>query len=150
MNKLNSTITAAQTAAGKHEYLEIFGDDYPTPDGSCVRDYIHITDLVKGHIAAMKYCGNNAGAEAFNLGTGRGTSNFELVAAFERANGVKIPVKVSGRRPGDAPVTYCSTEKAERVLGWKAEKTVADGCRDMWRWQSKNPNGYNNPSKGKP
>jgi len=132
----------SQAAAGRHEYLEIFGNDYPTPDGSCIRDYIHIMDLVKGHVAAMKYCDNNTGAEAFNLGTGRGTSNFELVAAFEEANGIKIPVKVSARREGDGPVSYCCTDKAEQALGWKAEKSVADGCRDMWRWQSQNPNGY--------
>jgi len=132
----------AQVAAGRHKLLEIFGDDYPTPDGSCIRDYIHIVDLVKGHVAAIKYSKENTGAEAFNLGTGRGTSNFELVAAFEEANGIKIPVKVSPRRPGDAPVSYCCTDKAEKLLGWKAEKSVADSCRDMWRWQSKNPRGY--------
>ena len=132
----------AQTAAGRHKILEIFGDDYPTPDGSCIRDHIHVVDLVKVHIAAMKYCDNSKGAEAFNLGTGRGTSNLEFVKTFEEATGIKIPMKISTRRPGDAPVSYCSTEKAERMLRWKAEKTLADGCRDMWRWQSKNPNGY--------
>jgi len=132
----------AQTAVGRYEFLEIRGDDYPTPDGTCIRDYIHIVDLVKGHIAAMKYCENNVGAEAFNLGTGKGTSNFELLSAFEEASGVKIPMKVTTRRPGDAPISYCSAAKAERMLNWKAEKTVLDGCRDMWRWQSKNPNGY--------
>ena len=132
----------AQTAAGRYDILELNGDDYPTPDGSCIRDYIHIVDLVKGHVAAMKYCDKNTGAEAFNLGTGKGTSNFELLAAFEQATGVKIPMKITERRSGDAPVSYCSTEKAERLLNWKAEKTVADACRDMWRWQSKNPNGY--------
>lgn len=134
----------AQAAAGQHEFLQIYGNDYPTHDGSCIRDYIHIMDLVKGHIAAMKYCDNNTGAEAFNLGTGRGTSNFEFVTAFEKSNGIKIPVKISNRRPGDAPVSYCSTEKAEKLLNWKAEKTVIDGCRDMWHWQSKNPTGYKN------
>ncbi|MCL2362195.1 MAG: UDP-glucose 4-epimerase GalE [Defluviitaleaceae bacterium] len=132
----------SQVAAGRREVLEIFGDDYPTQDGSCIRDYIHIVDLVKGHIAAMEYCKSNKGAESFNLGTGRGTSNFELVAAFEEANGIKIPMKISTRRPGDAPVSYCSTKKAARLLGWKAEKTVADGCKDMWNWQRKNPSGY--------
>jgi len=132
----------SQTAAGRYDFMEIYGDDYPTLDGSCVRDYIHIVDLVKGHIAAMKFCENNTGAEAFNLGTGRGTSNFELIAAFEQANNIKVPIKISERRPGDAPISYCSTEKAEKLLGWKAEKTVEDGCRDMWLWQSKNPNGY--------
>ena len=132
----------AQLAAGKHEFLEFYGDDYPTPDGSCIRDYIHIVDLVKGHVAAMKYCDKNTGAEALNLGTGKGTSNFELVKVFEEAIGAKVPMKILARRPGDAPVSYCSTEKAERMLGWRAEKTVADGCRDMWRWQCKNPAGY--------
>jgi len=96
--------------------LEVFGDDYPTPDGSCVRDYIHIVDLIKGHIAAMRYCDTNTGVEAFNLGTGKGTSVFELVAAFEEANGIKIPVKLANRRPGDIAVSYCSTEKAEMML----------------------------------
>ena len=132
----------AQTAAGRHEMLEVFGNDYPTRDGSCIRDYIHVLDLVKGHIAAMRYCDSNYGAEAFNLGTGTGTSIFELVKAFEDANGIIIPLRVSERRPGDSPVSYCSPKKAERLLGWRAEKTIIDGCRDMWRWQSKNPNGY--------
>jgi len=132
----------AQTAAGRYDVLEIFGDDYPTPDGSVIRDYIHVVDLVKGHIAAMKYCEKHPGVKAFNLGTGKGTSNFELWKAFEEANNITIPMKVSGRRAGDAPISYCSTEKAAQMLDWKAEKTVIDGCRDMWRWQSKNPNGY--------
>jgi len=131
-----------QIAAGRYEYLEVYGDDYPTPDGSCIRDYIHISDLVKGHIAAIKYCKNNTGTEAFNLGTGVGTSVFEMVDEFEKVNSIKIPLKISPRRPGDAPISYCSTKKAETMLDWKAEKTVADGCRDMWQWQSKNPNGY--------
>jgi len=131
-----------QVAVGRLEFLEIYGDDYPTPDGSCIRDYIHIVDLVKGHIAAMKYCENNKGAEAFNLGTGRGTSNFELVKTFEDVNGVKIPMKISARRPGDAPVSYCCTDKAEKMLNWKAEKTIVEACQDMWRWQNKNPRGY--------
>lgn len=131
-----------KVATGVYEYLEVFGNDYPTPDGSCIRDYIHIADLVKGHISAMKYCDAYTGIEAFNLGTGRGTSVFELVMAFEEANGIKIPIKVTSRRPGDSAVSYCSTEKAEKVLNWKAEKTIIDGCRDMWRWQSQNPNGY--------
>jgi len=133
----------AQTASGKYDFINIYGDDYPTPDGSCIRDYIHVMDLVKGHIAAMKYCEHNKGVEAFNLGTGKGTSNLELISAFEKASGIKIPVKISDRRPGDVPISYCSTEKAQKMLGWSAEQTVEDGCRDMWRWQSKNPNGYN-------
>jgi UDP-glucose 4-epimerase len=132
----------AQAATGRREYLPIYGDDYPTPDGTCIRDYIHVCDLVKGHIAAIAYCDKHPGEEAFNLGTGKGTSTFELVTAFEEANSIKIPVKITDRRPGDAPVSYCSTEKAEKILGWKAEKTIEDGCRDMWHWQSKNPDGY--------
>ena len=133
----------SQTAVGKYEFLEVFGDDYPTTDGSCIRDYIHVVDLVKGHVAAMDYAGGNKGEETFNLGTGRGTSVLEFVSAFEEATGIKVPIKIAKRRPGDAPESYCSPEKALRLLGWKAERTMADGCRDMWRWQSKNPNGYN-------
>ena len=131
-----------QVATGRYEFLEVFGNDYSTSDGSCVRDYIHVADLVKGHIAAMKYCDANAGVEVFNLGTGKGTTVFELVTAFEEANGIEIPVKVAGRRSGDVFMSYCSTEKAENMLKWKSEKTIVDGCCDMWRWQSKNPNGY--------
>lgn len=132
----------AQTAAGKHKELVVFGADYPTPDGSCIRDYIHVSDLVRGHVAAMDYAGKARGFEAFNLGTGKGTSVFEFVRAFGEATGIEIPVRIAGRRPGDAAVSYCSPEKAARVLGWKAEKTIADGCRDMWKWQSRNPDGY--------
>ena len=132
----------SQAAAGKHEYLEVFGDDYPTPDGTCIRDYIHVVDLVKGHVAAMDYANKNTGEETFNLGTGRGTSVLEFVYAFEEATGIKVPVKIASRRPGDAPESYCSPDKAYRLLGWKAERTMADGCRDMWNWQSKNPDGY--------
>ena len=132
----------SQTAVGKHKYLEIFGNDYPTPDGSCIRDYIHVVDLVKGHVAAMDFAYGNKGEHTFNLGTGRGTSVFEFVKAFEEATGIKVPTKVAKRRPGDAPESYCSPKKALGLLKWKAEKTMADGCRDMWRWQSKNPDGY--------
>lgn len=132
----------AQVAAGDRDFLDVYGDDYPTPDGSCIRDYIHVLDLVQGHMAAMRYLDSHTGAEAFNLGTGKGTSIFELVRAFEEASGAKVPLRIVERRPGDAPVSYCSAEKAERLLGWKAERTIAEGCRDMIRWQRKNPHGY--------
>ncbi|MDR1692692.1 MAG: UDP-glucose 4-epimerase GalE [Oscillospiraceae bacterium] len=134
----------AQTAVGRRDYLRVFGDDYPTPDGTGVRDYIHVTDLAKGHVAAIQYCREHAGCEAFNLGTGKGTSVLELLKAFERAAGKTIPFKVTERRPGDLPVCYASTGKAAGVLGWRAEKTVADACADSWHWQSQNPNGFNN------
>jgi len=133
----------AQVAMGKREYLELYGNDYPTLDGSCIRDHIHVVDLVKGHIAAMKYCDSSTGVTEFNLGTGIGTSNFQLITAFEEATGIKIPIKIAERRHGDVAVSYCSPEKAKKLLCWKAEKTIADGCSDLWNWQKKNPNGYN-------
>ena len=132
----------SQTAMGKHEFLQVFGNDYPTPDGSCIRDYIHVVDLVKGHVAAMGYADRNTGVETFNLGTGRGTSVFEFAKIFEEATGIEIPIKIAERRPGDAPVSYCSPDKAKKLLNWSAVKTMEDGCRDMWRWQQKNPQGY--------
>ena len=132
----------SQTAAGRHAFLNVWGDDYPTPDGSCIRDYIHVVDLVKGHVAAIKYADKNPGEEAFNLGTGKGTSVLEFVKAFEDATGVKVPIRIANRREGDAAVSYCSPDKAQRMLGWKAKKTIAEGCMDMWKWQSKNPSGF--------
>ncbi|MCL2702217.1 MAG: UDP-glucose 4-epimerase GalE [Defluviitaleaceae bacterium] len=135
----------AQTAVGRIERLPVYGTDYPTPDGTCVRDYIHVTDLVKGHVAAIKYSEINTGVETFNLGTGRGTSNFEMITAFERASGVKLPTNITARRPGDLPVNYTSTEKAAEKLKWRAEKTVSEACADVWRWQSQNPHGYAQP-----
>ena len=131
----------SQTAVGKHDCLQVFGNDYPTPDGSCIRDYIHVVDLVKGHVAAMRYADKNTGAETINLGTGRGTSVFEFAKIFEETTGIKIPMKIAERRPGDAPLSYCSPEKAKKLLNWRAVKTMEDGCRDMWKWQLKNPQG---------
>jgi len=139
-NNLMPYIT--QVAVGRLEHLNIFGDDYNTSDGTGVRDYIHVTDLAQGHVAAIWYIENRTGTSVFNLGTGRGTSVLELVEAFERATGMKIKRKVAGRREGDLPVCFSSVVKAERLLYWTADKTIGEACADAWRWQSKNPNGY--------
>ncbi len=132
-NNLMPYIT--QTAAGIRKELSIFGDDYETPDGTGVRDYIHITDLARGHIAAIGYTAEHAGWEAINLGTGHGTSVLELVETFERVNGVPVPHRIAPRRAGDLASCYAGTEKARRLLGWQAEKGLEDICRDAWRWQ---------------
>ena len=132
----------AQVAVGKREKLSVFGDDYDTPDGTGVRDYIHVVDLAKGHLAALKRAETVRGCEIYNLGTGVGVSVLELVHAFERASGVKIPYVIAPRRPGDIAYSYADASKALRVLGWKTEKTAEDACRDTWRWQSNNPEGY--------
>ena len=132
-NNLMPYIT--QVAQGIRDKLNVFGDDYPTPDGTGVRDYIHVVDLAKGHIAALEYSRANTGCEVFNLGTGQGCSVLELVRAFEKVNGISIPYEIVGRRAGDAAVSYADTSKAETVLGWKAEKGIEDMCRDSWRWQ---------------
>ena len=124
-----------QTAAGIRKELSVFGNDYPTPDGTGVRDYIHIVDLARGHVAALKYAADHKGTEIFNLGTGKGTSVLELVHAFEQANGIKIPYRIAERRAGDIATCYAGTEKAVRMLNWRAEKTLQDMCRDGWRWQ---------------
>ena len=132
----------AQVAVGKLEKLHVFGDDYPTHDGTGVRDYIHVVDLAKGHVAAIKYAAKTNGVEIFNLGTGTGYSVFDIVNAFEKANGIKIPYQVDPRRPGDVAECYADPKKAYEKLGWKAEKDLEDMCKDTWRWQSNNPNGY--------
>jgi len=125
----------AMVADGRLEQLNVFGDDYDTPDGTGVRDYIHVVDLAKGHLKAMEYAQENTGAETFNLGTGNGYSVLEIVKTFAQVNGVSVPYRIVDRRPGDAAVCYADTEKAEKVLGWKAEKDLEDMCRDIWRWQ---------------
>lgn len=130
----------AQVAVGKRDKLTIFGNDYDTLDGTGVRDYVHISDLAKGHLAALAHI--KPGANAYNLGTGNGTSVLELVHAFEKASNTIIPYIVAPRRAGDIAACYADVSKAERELGWKAEKTIEDACRDSWRWQSANPNGY--------
>ncbi len=122
------------TAAGIKEKLSVFGTDYPTPDGSAVRDYIHISDLAEGHLAALRYAEENRGCEVFNLGTGRGSSVLELIESFERVNDLKLNVEYAPRREGDVPEMYAATDKAERVLGWKAKRGIDDMCRSSWLW----------------
>lgn len=134
----------AQVAIGRRDHLNIFGNDYPTPDGTCIRDYIHVVDLAKGHVAAVRYAGEHKGCEVINLGTGKGTSVLEIVDAFERASGVKIPYVFTERRPGNADpaANYANADKAKELLGWEAKLTIDDMCRDIWNWQSRNPYGY--------
>ena len=139
-NNLMPYIT--QVAVGRRDHLSVFGNDYPTPDGTGVRDYIHVVDLAKGHVAALEYALEHTGTEVFNLGTGHGVSVLELVHAFEKATGVKIPYEITPRRPGDLAECWADPSKAQRVLGWHAEKTVEDMCADSWRWQQQNPEGY--------
>lgn len=132
-----------QVAIGKYPFLSVYGNDYDTPDGTCIRDFIHVTDLAAGHVAALKkLLQEKALFEAYNLGTGRGCSILELVHAFEAANAVRIRCEFRPRRPGDVPVCYADTRKALRELHWKAEKTLEDMCRDAYRWQQQNPEGY--------
>ena len=132
----------SQVAVGRLHHLSVFGNDYPTPDGTGVRDYIHVVDLARGHVAAIDYLMNHTGAEAFNLGTGSGYSVLDMVHAFEEANGVEIPYEITPRRPGDLPTCYADPAKSAQVLHWKAEHTLLDMCRDSFHWQSLNPNGY--------
>ncbi|KAF5734830.1 bifunctional UDP-glucose 4-epimerase and UDP-xylose 4-epimerase 1-like isoform X3 [Tripterygium wilfordii] len=133
-----------QVAVGRLPELNVYGHDYPTRDGSAVRDYIHVMDLADGHIAALRklLTTEDIGCTAYNLGTGRGTSVLEIVSAFERASGKKIPIKLCPRRPGDATAVFASTEKAEKELGWMAKYGIEEMCRDQWNWASKNPWGY--------
>jgi len=132
----------SQTAAGRRERLNVFGSDYDTPDGTGIRDYIHVVDLAKGHVAAMNYMDNYTGTEVFNLGTGTGYSVLDMVKAFEAATGITIPYVIGPRRAGDVTRLYCDPSKSEMLLHWRAEKTLEDMCRDTWNWQSKNPMGY--------
>ena len=120
-------------ASGELNELSVYGDDYPTGDGTGIRDYIHIVDLAKGHVAALDYCFHNAGVEVFNLGTGVGCSVLELIGEFERVNGIVIPYKIAPRRPGDLPETYADASKAQKIMGWKSGLTIEDMCRDAWR-----------------
>ena len=124
-----------QVASGELGSQPVFGDDYPTPDGTGIRDYIHITDLAKGHAAALSYAMEHTGVETVNLGTGTGYSVLDVIRTFERVNGVKIPYTVLERRPGDVAVSYSDPSKAERLFGWRAEKSLEDMCRDAWRWR---------------
>ena len=131
----------SQVSIGKLKELHVFGDDYPTPDGTGIRDYIHVVDLAKGHVASLKIIKTNPGLKIYNLGTGKGTSVLELVHAFEKATGVKIPYVVDARRPGDVSANFANCDKALKELGWKAELTIEDACRDSFNFQSKNPKG---------
>ncbi len=133
----------SQVAVGKREFLSIFGDNYPTPDGTGVRDYIHVVDLAIGHVKAIGFALPRTGVEIFNLGTGNGTSVLGLVKAFEEANGVPVPYKIVEPRAGDVAFSYANAQKALDILGWKAERNVKKMCEDTWRWQKNNPNGYN-------
>ncbi|KAL7596824.1 hypothetical protein Lser_V15G27801 [Lactuca serriola] len=132
-----------QVAVGRQPKLQVFGTDYSTKDGTGVRDYIHVVDLADGHAAALRKLSDpKIGCEVYNLGTGKGTSVLELVSAFEKASGKKIPMEKTGRRRGDAEIIYASTAKAERELNWKAKYGLEEMCRDQWNWASKNPQGY--------
>ena len=132
-NNLMPFIT--QVAVGQREKLSVFGNDYPTPDGTGVRDFIHVVDLAKGHVAALRYAEGHTGAEAVNLGTGRGTSVPELVHIFQQVNQVPVPYVIADRRPGDLAECYADAGRARELLGWQAEKTIEDMCRDSWRWE---------------
>ena len=132
----------SQVAVGRREKLSVFGNDYDTHDGTGVRDYIHVVDLAKGHVAAVKYVLSNPGCEVFNLGTGTGYSVLDMVKSFESVNGVAVPYVITERRPGDLATCYADPAKSAEVLGWKAEKNLDDMCRDTWRWQKNNPMGF--------
>jgi UDP-glucose 4-epimerase len=132
----------AQVAVGKRQQLSIFGDDYPTKDGTGVRDYIHVVDLALGHVKALQYLTNTSGITAINLGTGVGYSVLDMVNAFSQVNKVAVPYQVVPRRAGDIATCYAQPDKANQLLGWQAEKTLEDMVRDSWHWQSSNPNGY--------
>ena len=139
-NNLMPYIT--QVAVGKLKELGVFGNDYDTPDGTGVRDYIHVVDLAKGHVKALKKIKENPGIAIYNLGTGKGYSVLDIVKNFEAATGVKIPYVIKPRRAGDIATCYCDASKAEKELGWKAENGIREMCEDSWRWQSNNPQGY--------
>jgi UDP-glucose 4-epimerase len=132
----------AQVAVGKLKQLEVFGNDYPTPDGTGVRDYIHVVDLARGHLQALEKLSAGPGVVTYNLGTGRGYSVLEAVAAFGQACGKPIPYRIVGRRPGDVASCYADPALAQHELGWQAGRGLGEMCADAWRWQSGNPNGY--------
>lgn len=131
-----------QVAVGRRTELTVNGDDYPTPDGTCIRDYIHVVDLAKGHLAALNRLQQNPGLVTYNLGAGKGHSVKDVIKAFEAANQLKIPYVIGPRREGDIPTSYTNPDKAMTELDWQAEKTLEEICRDAWHWQEKNPDGY--------
>ena len=132
----------SQVAVGRRDHLSVFGNDYDTHDGTGVRDYIHVVDLARGHVAAIEYMQSHRGESVFNLGTGIGYSVLDMVKAFERVTGRKIPYEIVARRPGDIATVYASPDKSAELLGWKAQYDLDDMCRDTWKWQSENPMGY--------
>ena len=132
----------AQVAVGRRDCVHVFGNDYDTPDGTGVRDYIHVMDLAAGHVAALAWMNGRTGVEIFNLGTGNGTSVLEIVKAFSKACGRELPYVIEPRRPGDVTANYADCTKAREWMGWEAQYDIADMCRDSWNWQSHNPNGY--------
>ena len=138
----NNLMPLIMRAANGEMTLSVFGNDYNTPDGTGVRDYIHVCDLASGHVAALNWMNGKTGVEIFNLGTGTGTSVLEVVAAFSKACGKELPYVIRERRAGDIAANWCDASKAERMMGWKAQYDIADMCRDSWNWQSHNPNGF--------
>ena len=144
-NNLMPYIT--QVAVGRREQLSVYGNDYDTPDGTGVRDYIHVVDLAKGHVAAVKYTTQHTGCEVFNLGTGVGYSVLDMVNTFQEINNVAVPYQIVDRRPGDIATCYANPAKSAALLGWQTQETLADMCRDAWNWQSKNPHGYSEDSQ---
>ena len=142
-NNLMPYIT--QVAIGRREKLSVYGNDYPTHDGTGVRDYIHVVDLAKGHVAAVKYVTEHQGCEVFNLGTGVGYSVLDMVNTFMEVNNVKVPYVITDRRPGDIATCYADPSKSREILHWQAKETLADMCRDSWNWQKKNPQGFDTP-----
>lgn len=131
-----------QVAAGKRPHLNVFGNDWPTPDGTGVRDYLHVMDLAAGHVRAFEFAQRNGGFVALNLGTGRGVSVLELVRAFEEATGCRVPYRFAPRRAGDIAACWADPSRAQALLGWRATRSIAAACADGWRWQRNNPNGY--------
>ena len=132
----------AQVAVDKREAVQVYGNDYPTPDGTGVRDYIHVCDLASGHVSALRWMNGREGVEVFNLGTGTGSSVLDVIHAFSKACGKELPYVIRERRGGDIAANWCDATKAEREMGWKAQYNLADMCRDSWNWQSRNPNGF--------
>ncbi len=132
----------SQVAVGIRDKLHVYGDDYPTPDGTGVRDYIHVVDLAQGHIKAIEWMDGKSGCEIFNLGTGNGSSVLDVVKAFEKASGKQVPYVIEARRPGDVAINYADPTKAKKLMDWRATHTLDDMCKDAWNWQSHNPHGY--------
>ncbi len=129
-----------QVAVGRRDELSVFGDDYPTPDGTCIRDYIHVMDLARGHVTALEHL--QPGFDVINLGSGKGVSVFQLLHAFQEATGVNVPYTIAARRVGDLPEFYADATKALQLIKWQTELSIQDACRDTWKWQTQNPNGY--------